>query len=97
MLANEDASGLGYHGDFLTGWDQQLLQSAINECTNLTGRVEDCPLFTIQTETVASMCHFQQPLSLSSEDYQGPEYRLPIVDNVSQSQLKLLPGEKQAL
>lgn len=45
VLSNGDQTGLGYHGDFLNGWDIEVLQEAIKLCIGLSGRVEDCSPF----------------------------------------------------
>lgn len=51
-----DPTGYGLHGDFVNGWDVDHLQKAINECTNNSGRVEDCPVFTMTPDDVAKGC-----------------------------------------
>jgi Domain of unknown function (DUF1996)/WSC domain len=51
-----DPTGYGLHGDFLNGWDVDHLQKAIDECTNNSGRVEDCPVFTLTPDNVAEGC-----------------------------------------
>lgn len=72
--------GLGYHGDFVAGWDPNFLQEAINTCTNLSGRLEDCPLFvpTLVSEAVARNCTLPKlPTKLAFEDVIGPRIGLP--------------------
>lgn len=56
VIANGDPTGYGFHGDFIMGWDEELLTKAVNTCTNLSGLVTDCPLFTIQDPAVAASC-----------------------------------------
>ncbi|POS88426.1 hypothetical protein EPUL_000172, partial [Erysiphe pulchra] len=56
VIANGDPTGYGFHGDFIMGWDEELLSKAVNTCTNLSGVVSDCPLFTIQDPSVAASC-----------------------------------------
>lgn len=34
--------GYGHHGDFLNGWDETALATAINKCTQESGVIEDC-------------------------------------------------------
>ncbi|KAF7507574.1 hypothetical protein GJ744_010365 [Endocarpon pusillum] len=51
-----DPTGYGLHGDFFSGWDVAHLQKAIDECTNNSGRVEDCPVFTLTPNDVAKGC-----------------------------------------
>ena len=42
VFANGDATGFGYHGDFMNGWDVAVLQDAVNTCTDDSGLVEKC-------------------------------------------------------
>lgn len=51
-----DPTGYGYHADFINGWDVAHLQKAIDQCTSNTGRVEDCPVFTLTPDRVAEGC-----------------------------------------
>jgi hypothetical protein len=73
-LTNNPA-GYGYHGDFMNGWNIDTLQSAVDTCTNLSGRVEDCPIFTpsLQTEAKQGQCEIQKmPQMLMKDDCAGP-------------------------
>ncbi|TVY13974.1 hypothetical protein LARI1_G009154, partial [Lachnellula arida] len=60
VIANGDPTGNGYHGDFIMGWDEQFLQDASNQCTNLSGKIEDCPLFDIQPLGESSACNITE-------------------------------------
>jgi hypothetical protein len=41
VFANGDVTGLQFHGDFLNGWDQDVLAAAVSQCTSdLYGDVE---------------------------------------------------------
>lgn len=51
-----DPTGYGLHGDFFNGWDTNVLQQAIDQCTSNSGRVEDCPVFTLTPDNVATGC-----------------------------------------
>jgi len=51
VLAMGDASGYGYHGDFLDGWDTPVLQSAIDTCTSDSGDITLCTIFDLQSES----------------------------------------------
>ncbi|KAI9759784.1 MAG: hypothetical protein M4579_002083 [Chaenotheca gracillima] len=48
VFSNGDPTGYGYHGDFVNGWDVDLLQDAINTCTSGNtgyagqGDINDC-------------------------------------------------------
>jgi hypothetical protein len=59
------------------GWDQTFLQDAVNQCTNLTGEIEDCPLFTIQDASTYGNCNITLPSALVSENVVGPIPTLP--------------------
>ncbi|ORY75303.1 hypothetical protein BCR35DRAFT_292930 [Leucosporidium creatinivorum] len=50
VLAMGDASGYGYHGDFLDGWDKTVLQEAIDTCTSDSGVIEYCKVFDLYDE-----------------------------------------------
>jgi hypothetical protein len=42
VFANGDGTGYGFHGDFVNGWDVDVLQRATTKCTSDSGNVEDC-------------------------------------------------------
>ncbi|KAK1960873.1 hypothetical protein LY78DRAFT_325291 [Colletotrichum sublineola] len=77
VISNGDVQGFGYHADFMAGWDEDFLQSAINTCTNLSGRIEDCPIFDIQDEAATAQCEMKVPSFLSLENVTGPDSSLP--------------------
>ncbi|KAF8848886.1 hypothetical protein BDZ45DRAFT_753337 [Acephala macrosclerotiorum] len=77
MIANGDPTGFGYHGDFMMGWDQSFLQQAVNTCTNLSGQIEDCALFTTQDSGVYSNCNVTLPSALVNEDVVGAVTTMP--------------------
>jgi len=77
-LPLRDTTGYGFHGDFGSGWDPELLQHVIDECDStpdqLNGIIDACPLLTIQEIPEAQKC--KTPI-LSSEDITGPMDSLP--------------------
>ncbi|QSZ31120.1 hypothetical protein DSL72_000683 [Monilinia vaccinii-corymbosi] len=77
FVSNGDPTGCGYHADFVTGWKPDFLQSAIDTCTNLSGKIEDCPLFQIQDESGWGTCKLDIPEELRNEDVTGPMDALP--------------------
>ncbi|KAJ8119110.1 hypothetical protein OPT61_g27 [Boeremia exigua] len=46
VFSQGDATGYGFHGDFVNGWDIPVLQRAVDECTDESGLVERCPAVT---------------------------------------------------
>ena len=65
------------------GWDEKFLQSAVDTCTNPSGLIQDCPLFTIQSEEEQNKCKLKKL----------PE---PIVDELVSGVVgKALPGNVQ--
>ena len=65
------------HADFMSGWEQETLQRAVNECHSSSGRIEDCHVFTIQDKSVYEGCKIELPDSLASENVTGPLSSLP--------------------
>ncbi|GAA5993426.1 hypothetical protein JCM10908_002183 [Rhodotorula pacifica] len=56
VLANGDPFGYGYHGDFLNGWDVDILQKAVRECTDDSGVIEDCPVLELYDRATDGYC-----------------------------------------
>ncbi|TGO16122.1 hypothetical protein BTUL_0032g00860 [Botrytis tulipae] len=77
MLSNGDPTGYGYHGDFIMGWDEEVLQEAVATCTNPSGEIGDCAIFDIQDESVYGSCKFPLPEALEGDDVVGPMTTLP--------------------
>jgi len=50
----------------MMGWDPAFLQSAVNQCTNPSGQIQDCPLFDIQAED--TVCNATLPAALDTEN-----------------------------
>lgn len=75
VWSNGDATGCGYHADFMMGWDHKTLQSAVDTCTNLSGRTEDCPVFAgrLQSEQQQTQCKVAKlPKFLDNDNCEGP-------------------------
>ena len=75
VWSNGDPTGYGYHADFINGWNTNTLRSAVNDCTNPSGRVEDCQHFTpsLQTDAEQGECKIEDiPTALLSDDCGGP-------------------------
>jgi hypothetical protein len=72
VFSNGDYSGNSYHGDFMMGWNRDFLQQAVDTCTNDSGEVSDCPLFTLQSDGDAAKCTLQLPSDIKHDDCVGP-------------------------
>lgn len=91
VFATGDPTGCGYHGDFIQGWQTDFLRRAMSECSNPSGDVADCSLFTLQSDQDASACQASLPEALWRENpffngngllgdvpiQQGPEQAAP--------------------
>lgn len=62
----------------MMGWDEDFLQSAVDTCTNLSGEIQDCPLFDIQSDDDAAQCLFDVPDVLADDNPAGPRDGLPV-------------------
>ncbi|KAI0088834.1 WSC-domain-containing protein [Irpex rosettiformis] len=53
-----DDTGLGFHGDFVDGWQNKtVLQSALDTCGDVSGILENCPVFEpLINNDAASAC-----------------------------------------
>ena len=82
----------------MNGWDVDFLQSAVNTCTNPSGNIADCPLFTLQTEEEGAKCLFEVPEVLALDNCAGPADALcgnvPIQVGPEYASL-LLPGNEE--
>lgn len=79
VLSTGDPVGTSYHADFIMGWESsEFLGDAIGNCTSDTGLITDCPLFTIQNDTMAAQCTFPVAEEFEGDDCQGPRDGLPI-------------------
>lgn len=99
VMSHGDPTGYGYHGDFIHGWEQDVLEAAVKKCTNPSGEIQDCDLFDIQSDDDQQQCKFDVPDSIKDEDVEscttgvpnglavqwGPEYAFPISYTTSTS------------
>ncbi|KAN0134684.1 protein of unknown function (DUF1996) domain containing protein [Lactarius tabidus] len=79
VLANGDPTGYGLHGDFMNGWNKDVLGRAIETCTDGSGVIENCPVFANENRFVSDdeMNACAAPNPKPSEDVQGPMQYLP--------------------
>ncbi|RGP81502.1 fungistatic metabolite [Fusarium longipes] len=66
VFANGDTTGYGFQGDFLNGWNQAVLATAIKKCINddsLNGVIAKCPVLAAsQTPYFSDNCPEMSPL-----------------------------------
>ncbi|KAI5479939.1 DUF1996 domain containing protein [Pseudohyphozyma bogoriensis] len=74
VLSTGDPVGYGYHGDFLNGWDNSVLQKAVDTCTDPSGVIELCPVFELTNKTTDPVCALT---SAFDEQVQGTLSKLP--------------------
>lgn len=71
IFANGDPTGYGYHGDFINGWEEGVLQAAIDDwnCTHggPDGRQELCPVLDLKPHDEAVSCKMEIPEVLRNE------------------------------
>lgn len=71
-FANGDPTGFGYHGDFMAGWKEGFLQSAIDDetCGSQfgSGTVESCKLFDLADDKTMQHCKFPEAPALKSKN-----------------------------
>lgn len=72
VLSNGDATGYSLHGDFMSGWDEKLLQHIIDTCDAGTAGMDKCPglFYGVNDEE----CTIKSPIT---EKVEGPLQSLP--------------------
>ncbi|POY75568.1 hypothetical protein BMF94_1190 [Rhodotorula taiwanensis] len=76
VLSTGDPTGYSLHGDFLNGWDGDVLQKAIDECTADSGVIEECKVFEFY----------------DYEDGKNKCFQTPAIDESVTGTLAALPG-----
>tara|TARA_R110002003_G_scaffold171_12_gene13968 strand:+ start:1763 stop:3070 length:1308 start_codon:yes stop_codon:yes gene_type:complete len=56
VFSNGDATGYGLHGDFLNGWDVNVLQNAVDTCNDDGGQVSECKAVTTYSASECQQC-----------------------------------------
>ena len=86
-------SGYGYHGDFISAWDDGVLPRAVKECTNMSGQMRDCGVFTFPDNTAS--CTFENPVpdEIKDEGTEGPMKELPGGCEIQSGPEPAVPGK----
>ncbi|OCL01175.1 WSC-domain-containing protein [Cenococcum geophilum 1.58] len=74
VLANGDSTGYGFHGDFVNGWNVNVLQKAVDNCLADSGQVSDCHEVTTYTASECQACRLP---SVVNEQVDGWMSALP--------------------
>jgi uncharacterized protein DUF1996/WSC domain-containing protein len=56
VFSQGDPTGYGLHGDFLNGWDVDILQKAVTNCTDASGDIELCKVLDLFDEETMRSC-----------------------------------------
>ncbi|QDS71885.1 hypothetical protein FKW77_010173 [Venturia effusa] len=84
VFANGDTTGYGFHGDFINGWENSVLSSALGSCAQGeagSGQISDCPpLAAVNTKDVKN-CP-ERP-ALINEPVKGLIEKLPGCNSVT--------------
>lgn len=62
VLSHGDPTGYGFHGDFFNGWDDGVLQRALDDCDGAdganksSGEAKTCKHFTLQDKDASDKC-----------------------------------------
>ena len=78
VFAQGDTTGYGFHGDFMSGWDADVLNAAVNACLvgNKSGVTEECAVFKASNDEKAS-AHCPPAPALVNEEVEGILASLP--------------------
>jgi hypothetical protein len=74
VWAQGDPTGYGYHGDFINGWDVNVLQNAVDNCLDDSGDMTKCSYFNFLPNPTSAGCHIP---SYIKEDVLGFSTPLP--------------------
>ncbi|KAL1412035.1 hypothetical protein Q8F55_003032 [Vanrija albida] len=78
IFANGDTAGNTFHVDFVSGWDEGVLQAAIDTCDSVGDRIGDCPPFKPSIDSdKARACALQSMLPAEEVGYNKPLKNLP--------------------
>ncbi|KAK5107086.1 hypothetical protein LTR62_001870 [Meristemomyces frigidus] len=68
VFSQGDPTGFGFHGDFINGWDPEVLQEAVDTCLYNgapDGVIQECPILNQYDTTGASVNCPERPLQVN--------------------------------
>jgi hypothetical protein len=74
VFAQGDSTGYGFHGDFVNGWDVEVLQEAVDTCLDDSGSVSKCGAVSMYTADECNACKLP---SVIDEQIDGLLTQLP--------------------
>ncbi|WOO80345.1 uncharacterized protein LOC62_03G003862 [Vanrija pseudolonga] len=78
ILANGDTTGQTFHVDFVSGWDEDVLNNAIKTCGDIGDRIGDCAAFKPSVDRDrANNCALQSMLPAEEVGFNKPLKNLP--------------------
>lgn len=77
-----DNTGFGMHGDFLNGWDTNVLQNAVDGCTDMSGVIEKCQFFNLRSDDEMNSC-LSEYLPEINEQVSGLMEQLPNISKMT--------------
>lgn len=90
VFAQGDPTGYGMHGDFVNGWDVDVLQRATDQCTSNSGSIKDCPVFANDLYT-NDQCHACKIAPAINEQVDGVMPKLPGCNAVTPGPARAVP------
>lgn len=93
VLSNGDATGYSFHGDFINGWDQDILEDAVQNClySNGDGVVASCGVLKPSNDlNFARTC--PQAADAVSEQIRGRLASLPGCNPVTPADASRIPA-----
>ncbi|KAF2740116.1 WSC-domain-containing protein [Polyplosphaeria fusca] len=70
VFANGDPTGYGFHGDFVNGWDTNVLQNAIDNCNANNGDVSACSAVTMFSVDECNACKLPTVVAENTDGWQ---------------------------
>ncbi|KAF2028829.1 hypothetical protein EK21DRAFT_101568 [Setomelanomma holmii] len=89
VFSNGDATGYGLHGDFLNGWDVNVLQKAVDTCKADSGSVSECAAVTTYSAQQCQQC--QIPTTVQ-ETTSGTLAKLPGCNPIAYGPERAIPS-----